>query len=169
MYSLNVPLPSEVARRAAAIARDLPDATPRERGEHTLLAKRLGRGDAADFARYEAAAREAVAGTAPFAVRIDRVDVFEAAVTGTSPVVYLAVESPGLIEFHERLCERFEPIAELGGEDYVPHVTIARGGSIEAARAVAGPLDEPIEWTAETLAFHDAERGVATSEISLPA
>lgn len=169
MYSLNVPLPSEVPRRAAAIARELPRATPRERGTHTLLAKRLGRGDATEFARYEAAAREAVAGTAPFGVRIGRVDVFAEAVTGTSPVVYFAVESPGLIELHERLCERFDPIEDLGGEDYVPHVTIARGGSIDAARAVAGPLDDPIEWTAESLAFYDVERGVRTSEISLPA
>ena len=168
MYSLNVPLPSAVARRAGEIARDLPGATPRERGEHTLLAKRLGRGDRAAYNRYEAAAREVLAGTAPFAVRVDRVDVFEAAVTGTSPVVYLAVESPGLIDVHQRLCERFEPLEDLGGEDYVPHVTVARGGSVEAATAACGPI-EPIEWTAETLEFYDAERGVPVSRLSLPA
>ena len=168
MYSLNVPLPSEVARRAGEIARQLPQATPRERGEHTLLAKRLGSGQAAEYNRYEAAAREVLAGTAPFALRIDRIDCFAEAAAGPSPVVYLGVDSPGLVAVHDRLCDRFDPQPDLGGDDYVPHVTIARGGSIEAARTVCGPID-PIEWTAEALEFYDAERGLAASRLSLPA
>lgn len=169
VYSLNVPLPSEVPRRAEDLAVDLPSSHSRARGEHTLVAKRLGTGDRAADGRYEARAREALSGTAPFALRIDRVDVFEAAATGTSPVVFLAVESPGLLALHERLCGIFDPVEDVEGDAYVPHVTIARGGSFDAARDMVGPIDEPIEWTAEYLECFDAERGVPASRISLPA
>lgn len=167
MYSLNVPLPGAVAQKAGEIARGLPDAEPRERGARTLVVKRLGTGDAQQYHAIEARAREALAGTAPFAARVDRVDVFETVPTGTAPVVFLAVESPGLVELHERLCEAFEPVDAIEGDAYTPHVTVARGGSLEAAREVAGPI-EPIEWAVDTLAFFDAERGEFASRVSLP-
>jgi len=83
-------------------------------------------------------------------------------------VSYLAVTSPGLEALHQRLCEDFEPVADLEGEVYTPHVTIARGGSIQTARAVAGDI-EPIEWTVDELAFFDAEREAFVSRVSLPA
>ena len=169
MYSLNVPIPSSVPRLAAELAAQVPGSRPRTRGEHTLVAKRCGDGDASTFSQYEASARERLAGTAPFACRIDHVDYFETAATGTSPVVYLAVESPGLHELHDSLCAVFDPVDGIEGEEYVPHVTIARGGTVAAAQTLAGPIDEPIEWTAEYLECFDAERGVPASRISLPA
>ena len=169
MYSLNVPLPSSVPRLAAELAAQVPGSRPRTRGEHTLVAKRCGAGDESAFNRFEAKARERLAGTAPFACRIDHVDYFETAATGTSPVVYLAVESPGLQALHDSLCADFDPFDGVEGEDYVPHVTIARGGTVAAAEALAGPIEAPIEWTAEYLECFDAERGVPASRISLPA
>ncbi|WP_254272797.1 2'-5' RNA ligase family protein [Haloarcula marina] len=169
MYSLNVSLPSAVTSLAGELARDLPLAAARPRGEHTLVAKRLGSGDHAAYARIEARARDAFRGTDPFAVRVTGVEQFETAVTGPSPVVYLAVESPGLRALHDRLCEGFDPVDGMEGEAYVPHVTVARGGDPAAADRLCAREIEPIEWNVEELRFHDAERGQSVTRVSLPA
>ncbi|WP_277542379.1 2'-5' RNA ligase family protein [Haloarcula laminariae] len=170
MYSLNVSLPSSVTSLAGRLARDLPRARARPRGEHTLVVKRLGSGDHAAYARIEARARDAVRGTDPFGVRVTGVDCFETAETGPSPVVYLAVESPQLRALHQRFCDEFDPVAGMEGpDDYVPHVTIARGGDPEAARRLTEREIEPVEWAVEELVFFDAERGQSVSRVSLPA
>ena len=169
MYSLNIPLPSAATALAGRLARDLPQARARPRGEHTLVAKRLGSGDHAAYARLEARAREAVRGTAPFDVRLTGVNQFETAETGPSPVVYLAVESPGLVALHERLCRAFDPVDGMEGEAYVPHVTIARGGDPAAASRLVERDIDPVEWTVEELSTFDAERGQSVSRLSLPA
>lgn len=169
MYSLNVALPSSVTALAGRLARDLPGARARPRGEHTLVVKRLGDGDHAAYARLEARARDAVRGTAPFELRVTGIDWFEAAVTGPSPVVYLTVESPQLRALHERLCGAFEAVEGMEGDDYVPHVTIARGGDRATARRLVGRDIEPVTWAVEELVFFDAERGQSVSRISLPA
>lgn len=167
MYSLNAGIPGAVASTAGDLARTLPEARPRERGAHTLVVKRLGEGDTEDYYTLEARGREALTGTAPFAARVDRVECFETVPAGTAPVVYLAVESPGLVALHRRLCEVFEPVAGIEGEDFTPHVTVARGGSLETAREATGPID-PIEWTVDELFFFDAKRGEDVSRVSLP-
>lgn len=169
MYSLNVSFPSAVPALAGRLARDLPRAQVRNRGEHTLVVKRLGSGDHAAYARIEARARDAVRGTPPFDVRVTGVDCFETATTGPSPVVYLAVESPGLRALHDRLCDEFEPVEGMEGEGYVPHVTVARGGDPATARRLVERAIDPIEWTVEELRFFDAERGQPVSRVSLPA
>jgi 2'-5' RNA ligase len=165
VYSLNVPVPSAVARLAGDIARELPGARARARGEHTLVCKRL---PADDYHHHEARARETLAGTAPFQARVTGLAQFAEAVTGPSPVVYLAVESPELRRVHERLCEAFDPLPDLEGEAYVPHVTVARGGSPERAREVCERELDPVEWTVSSLEFRDAERDQAVSTVSLP-
>ena len=169
MYSLNVPLPSSVASVATRLARELPRARARSRGEHTLVAKRLGDGDHAAFARLESRAREALRGTDPFAARVTGVGQFETAATGPSPVVYLTVESAGLVALHDRLCEAFEPVDGVEGSDYVPHVTVARGGDPAAARRLVERDIDPVEWVVEELVCFDAERGQPASRVSLPA
>lgn len=181
MYSLNVPVPSTVARLASELARDLPEARPRRRGEHTLVCKRLDGtasnvghrsgtgGGPATAGRLDARVREAVAGTAPFAARVTGVDRFREAVTGPSPVVYLAVDSPGLLDLHRRLCETFEPVEGLECEDYTPHVTVARGGSPAVADALCDRDIDPVEWTVEELQVYDAEHVQPVSTLSLPA
>jgi 2'-5' RNA ligase len=169
VYSLNVAIPATVAALAGDLARELSRARARPRGEHTLVVKRLGGGDHAAYARIEGRMRDVLRGTAPFAIRVTGVEQFETAVTGPSPVVYLAVESPGLRTLHERLCEEFDIVDGVEGDDYTPHVTVARGGTRAAAdRLVERELD-PIEWTVEELVFHDAERGQSVSRVSLPA
>ncbi|WP_424001684.1 2'-5' RNA ligase family protein [Haloarcula salina] len=169
MYSLNVPLPSAVTSLAADLATELPLARARSRGEHTLVAKRLGGGDHAAYARLEGQARDSLRGQPTFEAAVTGVGQFEAAATGPSPVVYLAVESPGLVALHERLCERFDPVEGLEGEDYVPHVTIARGGDAAAARRLVERDVEPVRWSVDALAFFDADRGQEVSRVSLPA
>ena len=169
MYSLNVPLPSAVTSLAGRLARELPRARARPRGEHTLVVKRLGDGDHAAYARLEERTREALRGTAPFEVRVTGVEQFETAATGPSPVVYLAVESPGLRALHERLCEAFDAFDGMEGDDYVPHVTIARGGEPAAAQRLLKRDIEPAEWAVDKLTFFDAERGQSVSRVSLPA
>jgi 2'-5' RNA ligase len=169
VYSLNAPLPSSVTALAGRLARELPRARARPRGEHTLVLKRLGSGDHAAYARIEGRARDALRGTDPFSVRVTGVGQFETAVPGPSPVVYLAVESPELRALHERLCAAFDPVEGMEGDGYVPHVTVARGGDPAAARRLVDRDIEPVEWTVEELVFFDAERGQSVSRVSLPA
>ncbi|MEF8850942.1 MAG: 2'-5' RNA ligase family protein [Haloarculaceae archaeon] len=169
MYSLNVPVPSDVARLASDLAREVPDARARRRDEHTLVCKRLDPGTGPDAVhRLGARAREALAGTPPFAARVTAVDQFREAVTGPSPVVYLAVESPGLRAVHERLCEVFEPVDGLEGDEYTPHVTVARGGSPERADALCARDIDPVEWTVSELQLYDADHDQPVCTLSLP-
>ena len=184
MYSLNVPVPGNVARVAATVAREIPQARARARGEHTLVVKRLtddgagARGDVPyrshpqshrTYNRLETRAREAVRGQPPFELRVDGIDYFEKPTSGPGPVVYLSVESRGLEALHDRLLEVFAPVDGLEGDAYVPHVTIARGGTREAARRLAQQDIDPITWTASELVFWDGERGQPVSRLSLPA
>lgn len=169
MYSLNVPVPGQVAMLASEIARELPEAHARERGHHTLGVKRLNTGDDPTYGHVEASVREILAGQQTFDVRIVDVDYFTEAVTGSSPVVHLVVESPELRRLHLRLAERFAPVDGIEGEGYSPHVTVARGGSLERAKEVTDREIETIEWTVSKLAFWNATKKQPVSTVSLPA
>lgn len=169
VYSLNVPVPGRVAARASSIARDLPEARARCRGEHTLCVKRLDDiGTDRTYSRLEARAREALAGQPAFEVAVTGVAYFEEAVTGSTPVVYLVVESPELRRLHERMARVFQPVESIEGEEYTPHVTVARGGSLDAARRVTDRWVEPIKWSVTELSFWDAACHRTVSTVSLP-
>jgi 2'-5' RNA ligase len=168
VYSLNAPVPSAVAALATDLASDLVGAQARTRGGHTLVVKRLGDEDAG-YAHLEARARDALGGTPACEARVAAVEVFETVPSGTAPVVYLRVESPGLVALHDRLCDRFDLVDGIEGENYVPHVTVARGGSIEAARSLAERDVEPVEWVVDDLVFWDARRDQPATHVSLPA
>lgn len=161
MYSLNVPVPERVSRLAAGLAANCRTADVRTR--HTLLVKRLGESEPRRLADR---AREAVAGTAPFDARATGIGTFERPVSGTAPVVYLAIESPGLVALHGRLCGAFDPVPDLEGEAYVPHVTVARGGD---ARRILDAAVDPVTWTVERLALWDGTYGEPIESVSLPA
>ncbi|MUV91038.1 2'-5' RNA ligase family protein [Halapricum sp. CBA1109] len=166
MYSLNVGLPTAAGRLATDLAREWPTARARPRDEHTLVCKRLGDGP---LGRIGSQVRDALAGTPAFEARIDGVDCFETAATGPSPVLYLSVESPPLTALHDRFCEVFDPVEGIEGADYVPHVTVARGGDPETARRLVDREIEPIRWTVESVHVYDADRGEVTRRFSLPA
>lgn len=169
VYSLNVPVPTSVASLARDLSQHLPNARRRNRGEHTLGVKRLSSDRDAAYSRIEARTREVLAGQPAFEARIDRVDVFENPPLGTAPVVYLAVESPGLLDLHRRLVAAFDAVDDrIEGTAYTPHVTVARGGSTEMAERVVGDI-EPMEWTVSELVFWDGTHSQPISSVSLPA
>jgi len=169
VYSLNVPVPTEVARLAGELARELPAARTRSRGTHTLGVKRLDHEQDRSYARLETQIRELLAGQHPFEVQITGIDQFCDPPVGTAPVVYLVVESEGLRALHDKLIETFEPIDQIDGDGYDPHVTIARGGSPERATQMTQRSIDPISWEVTELLFWDAERKQAVSRLSLPA
>lgn len=166
MFSLNVPVPGEVARMAIDLAREWPSGDPRPRGEHSMVAKRLGT-DENPASVVEARAREVLADQPAVAVRVSGVDWFEESTSGSSPVVYLAIESPGLRALHEHLCETFDPVPLVEGDEYTPHVTVARGGDKAAARRLLEREIEPIDWVIDELAFYDAARSVELGRVAL--
>ncbi|QCD65397.1 MULTISPECIES: 2'-5' RNA ligase family protein [Halomicrobium] len=166
MFSLNVPIPGDVARLASDLAREWPSASPRPRGEHSMVAKRLATDDH-PASVVEARAREVLADQPAVAVRITGVDWFAEPTSGTAPVVYLAVESPGLHDLHRTLCDAFHTVPRLEGEEYTPHVTVARGGDRASGRRLLDRDIEPIEWVVDELAFYDAARVVESGRVSL--
>ncbi|WP_435360076.1 2'-5' RNA ligase family protein [Haloarchaeobius sp. DFWS5] len=166
MYSLNVPVPGRVSR----IASDLRPAMfgfQNIRTDHTLLAKRLGDPDHFDGREHEV--RRALRGQPSFEVQVTGIECFERPTKGPAPVVYLAVESPELVRLHESLCEEFGTATGLEGEDYVPHVTLARDGDVETARRLAERDIEPVTWTVTELEIFDARYREVAARISLPA
>jgi 2'-5' RNA ligase len=171
VYSLNVPVPGRVAALADRVAADLTagaggglDDGPRVRDEHTLVCKRLP--DESGH-RLDSRVRDALGSVPAFEARVTGVDHFERAASGPSPVVYLAVEAPELHRLHDRLAETFDPVAGVEGADYVPHVTVARGGRVADAERVRGPVD-PVGWTVTELVLYDATRGLPAGTLSLP-
>ncbi|WP_435348046.1 2'-5' RNA ligase family protein [Haloarchaeobius sp. HRN-SO-5] len=166
MYSLNVPVPGSVSRLAGELRPAL-FGFERVREDHTLLAKRIGDPDHFDAHTHEV--RRALRGQPAFEVQVTGVDYFTEPTVGTAPVVYLAVESPGLDQLHDRLVEEFGAIDGLEGEDYTPHVTLARDGDVETARRLAEREIDPVTWTVTELEFFDATYREVAGRVSLPA
>lgn len=168
MFSLNVPVPGEVERLAEELRPELLEfETIRER--HTLLCKRLGELPAGGTPRLREQVRTALVGAPAFDVRVTGIDCFERPPVGEGPVVYLAVESPGLHRVHNRLLPEFSAVEEFQGDDYVPHITLARGGDVETAHRIAEREIEPVTWTARRLVLWDAKYREGVAEFSLPA
>ncbi|MFB6201590.1 MAG: 2'-5' RNA ligase family protein [Halorhabdus sp.] len=167
MYSLNVPVPSSVARLASELAHEVPRARERTRGEHTLVLKRLGADRSVP--RLTTRVREHLAGQPAFEARVTGLDYFREAASGPSPVVYLTVQSPELRRLHDRLLDLFPPVEGIEGEAYTPHVTIARGGDRESMIRLTERSIDPITWTVSRLTVRDARRGEPASSVSLPA
>lgn len=163
MYSLNVVVPGTVQRLASELHPQLA-AFDRIRERHTLVLKRLGD---ESLPRLRERLRVPLSGASPFEVRVAGIDYFEAPTRGSSPVVYLAVESPGLLSLHRRLCEEFGTIEELEGDEYVPHVTLARGGSVEVARELSERDVDPVTWTVSELDLWNAQFRESAATIRL--
>lgn len=170
MYSLNAPVPGEVERLAEELFPTL-TAFERIRERHALLVKRLGEVEAARVGpdRLAERLRPVLSGTPAFEARISEIDYFADPPLGSGPVVYLAVESPGLRRLHRRLVEAFGAVDDLEGESYVLHVTLARGGSVDAAARLADTEIEPITWTVSELLLWNQEYREVVRRISLPA
>ena len=163
MASLNVPVPGRVERLAADFE---PRLTPFEtvRDRHTLVAKRF---ETEDVHALEADLRPLLARVRQFEIRVTGVDYFETPTTGRSPVVYLAVESSGLRRLHATLVEAFGALPGLEGDDYVPHVTLARGGSVDDAERLAATTVDSVSWTASRLDVWSGRYRETVSRIGL--
>lgn len=160
MYSCNVAVPSEVSRLARGLASDCRSATPRDR--HGIVLKRLGDGPPATLARR---IRAELSGAGPFEVQVSEIGVFRNPPMGTGPVAYLRVDSPRLVELHHELCAAFDPIEGIEGDDYTPHLTVARGGD---ADRLADRTVDPRRWTVESLSVWSAAYDEVAERISLP-
>lgn len=160
MYSCNVSVPNKVSRLARGLASECLTATPRDR--HGIVLKRLGDGPPTTLARR---IRTELSGTGPFEVRVSEIDVFRDPPMGSGPVAYLRVDSPRIVELHRELCAAFDPVGEIEGDGYTPHLTIARGGD---ADRLAGRSVDPRRWTVESLSIWSATYGEVTERISLP-
>lgn len=168
MYSVNVPVPG----RVRALAADFEPALTgfaQVRRDHTLVCKRLGSLAPHEVPAVNEHTRAALAGLPPFEAAVTDVDAFLEPIAGSAPVVYLAVESPGLREAHDRLVEEFGAAPDLEGDDYVPHVTIARDGDHGTATRLADREIEPVRWTVGELAFWDGRRDGRAGTVDLPA
>ncbi|WP_411967605.1 2'-5' RNA ligase family protein [Haloferax sp. YSSS75] len=165
MYSLNVPVPGRVARLASDL---FPYLAPfdRVRDRHTLVCKRF---ETSDPDHLRERLRQTLNGTPAFEAQITGIDFFERPPRGSAPVVYLSVESPGLEALHRRLVDEFGAIDGLEGDEYVPHVTLARGGEVADARAVASREIDPVEWSVSQLDLYDGKFRESVTSISLPA
>jgi 2'-5' RNA ligase len=166
VYSLNVPVPGEVARLAEELRPSL-HRFDTVRNRRTLVVKRFG--NHGNYDRLEMRVRTALVGEPAFEACISGLDYFEHPARGAGPVVYLAVESPGLRALHRELVAEFDRIEGLEGEDYVPHVTLARGGSLDVARRLAERDVDPVAWNVTRLQLWDATYEEPAATISLPA
>ncbi|RQG93178.1 2'-5' RNA ligase family protein [Natrarchaeobius halalkaliphilus] len=166
MYSVNVPVPGRVRTLANDLYPDLV-AFDTVRDDHSCLLKRFG--DADHVARLQQRAHRALEGAPAVEARITGIEYFADPPLGSAPVVYLAVESPGLESIHADLATAFEVVDGLEGPDYVPHVTLARGGDEATAQRLAAREIEPITWTVSELEFWDGSYRLPVSRISLPA
>jgi 2'-5' RNA ligase len=168
MFSLNAPVPGEVKRLAGDLRTHLlPFDSVRE--SHTLVVKRLDDDAEGGRDRIEGQVRRALAGAPSFEARVTGIDAFEEPTAGPGPVVYLAVESPGLWRVHERLVDHFGAVEGLEGPEYTPHVTLARGGSPETAERLTSESIDPVTWTVSELRFFDARYRERLGRVALPA
>ena len=165
VYSVNVPVPGRVRELAADLYPALLEFdTVRE--DHSLLLKRLGSAD--HVTQLQHRTHRALEGSPAVEARVTGIEYFEDPPLGSAPVVYLAVESPGLRSIHKRLLEDFDAVSGLEGPDYVPHITLARGGDLATAERIATREVEPITWTVTGLEFFDGSYKLPVSRISLP-
>jgi len=175
VFSLNVPLPPAIDALAAALApRLVPFESVRDR--HGLVCKRFGSGDVGGetdrsraLFRLRERLRPRLAGVGPFDVRATGIGAFLDPPTGPAPVVYLRIESPGLCALHDRLCRAFDPVPGIEGDDYVPHVTLARGGdrAADAARSLAGTDVDAVGWRVGALDVYDPSARAVAATIRL--
>ncbi|GAB3017835.1 2'-5' RNA ligase family protein [Natronobiforma cellulositropha] len=168
MYSVNVPVPGRIRALAMELYPEL-RAFDTVRDEHSFLLKRLGDADTDDATALGRRVHRALEGAPAVEAQVTGLAAFADPPLGSAPVVYLAVESPGLERIHADLVETFGAVEGLEGPDYVPHVTLARGGDPADADRLLEREIEPIRWTVSELEFFDGTYKLPVSRVSLPA
>lgn len=164
MVSLNLPVPGAVRREIEALrpqlsAFDSVSETP------TLVLKRFDGSRSTHV--IESEVRLAVADTRPFDVRLSGLDTFEDPVAGPGPVLYFAIKSRGLEALHRRLVDQFGAVDGLEGAEYVPHITVARGGTVDGLAELTEQSIERVAWTVSELWVWDPRQGDRRARIEL--
>ena len=165
MFSLNVPVPGTVGRLASGL-HPLLVGCDAVRDRHTLVIKRFEATD--ELARLRARLRPVLAGTPAFEARVTEINAFDQPPRGSGPVVYLVVESPEIRRLHQTLTEAFGAIDGLEGDDYVPHITLARGGSAAAVERLCERDIDPVSWTVSHLVIWDSRYREPAARFRLP-
>lgn len=169
MYSVNVPVPPELGRIAADLAAEL-ERFDRVIRDRTLLVKRLGRRRTRDLDDLWSTVADVLGDWGPIEARTAGIDVFTDPPSGGGPVIYLAVESPGLEAVHAELAAAVGVVnPAVEGDRYVPHVTLARGGNRAAIPAVTGRTVPTLTWTVESVELFDARHRQVVRTLPLPA
>lgn len=174
VFSLNVPVPGQVARLAAALHPQLVGFESR-RETHSLVVKRFDGSTLqatqpeVQLSQLQQELPHELTGTPAFEAKVGAIDYFAEPARGDSPVVYLTVDSPGLRQLHEELVGAYGAIEGLEGVDYVPHVTLARGGSVADADRLASQAVDPVSWTVSQLTIWDSRYREPVARYSLPA
>jgi len=164
---VNLRVPPEVERLAAELHPKL-TAFESIRQRHTLVVKRIENDEwRSGPGGVRERLRRILDETRPFPVRVTGIDFFADPPTGRAPVVYLTVESEGIQQLHRRLCQEFPVVEGYEAEGYTPHITLARGGSIEDAERLTEVVFEPIEWTAKRAFTWDREQREAVDRFRL--
>lgn len=168
MFSVTVPVPPAVRDLADRLRPALSGFDRiRPSRTRTLVVKRLPAETRREYLAAASRATSALGDVSPFQVRITGTGSFRDPPRGPGPVAYLAVESAGLQRAHERLVAEFGAVDGLEGPDYVPHVTLARGGSRDAVARLADRSVEPIEFSVTELHAYDTDRGERVESIPL--
>lgn len=168
MYSLNAPVPGA----AVTYRHELEELLGRfdsVRDPLTLVIKRFGDRDTSALPALKQAVGENLQQWGPIEAAITGIDVFVDPPGGLGPVVYLAVQSPGLKTLHGHLNDQFGTVdPSIEGDHYVPHITLARGGDridIEAVTEVEMPREE---WSIEELMLWSSRDEAPVKRYSLP-
>ncbi|ELY98104.1 2'-5' RNA ligase family protein [Natrialba asiatica] len=166
MYSVIAPVPGRVRKLATDLHPELV-AFEHVRRTHSCLLKRLGDASRTHLTHLQRRTHRALENTAAVDATITGIDYFDDPPIGSAPVVYLSVDSPGLEAIHSQLIEIFDPVDDLEGDDYVPHITLARGGDTATARRLADREIDPITWTVTELEFWNGTEKVPASRVPL--
>ncbi len=162
MWSLNVSIPQGIVRAIEEMA-------PVSRGweeiveEPTLVIKRFEKEDL--DGHIESEIKFLLENVEPFTVEIGNLEMFEVADRGTSPVLYIEVKSIGMKLIHETLVSVFGCVKGVEGENYIPHITIARGSGVK--NIDFSDFSGPTWWTAKTLEFWDGDKRKKKNQVML--
>jgi 2'-5' RNA ligase len=168
VFSVTVPVPPAVRDLADRLRPALSGFDRiRPSRTRTLVVKRLPAETRREYLEAARRAKAALGDVTPFQVRITGTGFFRDPPRGPGPVVYLAAESEGLRRAHDRLVAEFGAVDGLEGPDYVPHVTLARGGSRNAVNRLADRSIEPFEFSVTELHCYDSDRGERMEPIPL--
>ena len=162
MWSLNVSIPQNIVRAIEEITLGV-KGWEEICEEPTLVIKRFEKKDLDGHVKSEI--RFLLENVEPFGIEIGNLERFDVAERGSSPVLYLEVKSPEVKALHENLVDVFGSVEGIEGENYIPHITIARGGSGDYIEFSGLSCDTG--WIVEMLEFWDRGERKKRSKIIL--